>query len=272
MSDSLYTPFEIHSLAWFREQNFCQASQINRPGFYEIIWIKRGSGTLTVDMDDYILCNDTLYCLAPGHLRYLQSDDHSLDGYYISLSVEFVYMVEAGANTIFSFALIQPLVIKMDEEKEYTEQILLRMRKELSHVSSLQRELLRGLFSIFLLYLSRNITRVIVSGKEAQLFREFILLLRDNLVKLKMVADYACVLCVTPQYLNRLVKKVSGLTASQYIQQAIILEAKRRTVNSNSSMKEIAYNLGFNDTTHFSKFFKNYTGMSFSTFKQEVIG
>jgi AraC family transcriptional activator of pobA len=258
---------KVHSLEWFRSQ----PSRINNPGFYEIIWIKTGTGILTVDLDDYLLSTDTIYCLAPGRLSHLQSEDHTLQGYYISLSAEFVYIAEVETNTIFSSSFIQPLIIQMEEEKEYAEQVLQRIQKELSNDSSGQKELLKGLLRIFLLYIARNITAIEVSGKEADLFRQFMLLLRNNIVTLKMVADYAGVLCITPQYLNRLVKRVTGLTASQYIQQTIILEAKRRAVNSNSSMKEIAYNLGFTDTTHFSKFFKNCTGVSFSTFKQEAV-
>ena len=78
------------------------------------------------------------------------------------------------------------------------------------------------------------------------------------------------VICVSPpNYLNRTVKKMTGLTASYHIQQQIILEAKRQAIHSNVSMKEIAYFLGFDNLAHFSKFFKNNSGMSFSTFKKE---
>ena len=95
-------------------------------------------------------------------------------------------------------------------------------------------------------------------------------LLRDHSSK-KMVCDYANELNVSPNYLNRTVKKVSGNTASHHIQQQIILEAKRHAMYSGISMKEIAYQLGFDNIAHFSKFFKSKSGMNFTNFKKEQI-
>ena len=86
-----------------------------------------------------------------------------------------------------------------------------------------------------------------------------------------MVSDYAGQLCVTPNYLNRTVKKVTGFTASHHIQQQIILEAKRKAIYSSVSMKEVAYYLGFDNLAHFSKFFKNNCGMNFTDFKKSAL-
>ena len=94
-------------------------------------------------------------------------------------------------------------------------------------------------------------------------------LLQEQFTSKKMVCDYASELMVTPNYLNRAIKRVSGFTASYHIQQQIILEAKRHALYSGTSMKEIAYLLGFENLAHFSKFFKSKSGMNFSNFKKE---
>lgn len=100
--------------------------------------------------------------------------------------------------------------------------------------------------------------------------RKFLSLLEKNYTQKRMVTDYAEELVVTPSYLNEVVKKISGFPASHHIQQRIVLEAKRQAAFSNVTMKEIAYNLGFDDTAHFSKFFKNASGMSFTDFKKSL--
>ena len=84
-----------------------------------------------------------------------------------------------------------------------------------------------------------------------------------------MVADYACQLFITPNYLNEIVKKTTDYSAGYHIRQRIALEAKRQAMYSPLSIKEVAYYLGFTDTAHFSKFFKNTTGKNFSDFKKE---
>jgi AraC-like DNA-binding protein len=85
-----------------------------------------------------------------------------------------------------------------------------------------------------------------------------------------MVADYAAGFAVTPNYLNEIIKKSSGIPASEHIKQRVVLEAKRLAAYSDASMKEIAYSLGFDDVAHFSKYFKNVTGINFSDFKKNA--
>jgi AraC family transcriptional activator of pobA len=88
----------------------------------------------------------------------------------------------------------------------------------------------------------------------------------------KMVSAYARDLHVTANYLNETVKKASGSPASYHIQQRIILEAKRKARHVRTSMKEIAYGLGFADLAHFSKYFKRASGINFTDFKKELSG
>ena len=85
----------------------------------------------------------------------------------------------------------------------------------------------------------------------------------------KMVADYAAELFITPNYLNGIIKKMTGFSAGYHIRQRVVLEAKRLGRYSDAGMKEIAYSLGFEDSSHFSKFFKAVAGMNFSDFKKE---
>jgi AraC family transcriptional activator of pobA len=110
----------------------------------------------------------------------------------------------------------------------------------------------------------------VLQSREAEMVRKFMNLLKRNFVKQKLVIEYAGQLCVTPNYLNRVVKKVTGLTASHHIQQQIIMEAKRQAMYSQVSMKEIAYGLGFDNLAHFSKYFKTNSGINFTDFKRQA--
>ncbi len=114
-----------------------------------------------------------------------------------------------------------------------------------------------------------NIT---MPSNEMELVQKFRGLVQNNFTTMKLVTDYANVLCLTPANLNRIIKKVTGFTASYHIQQQIILEAKKKAIYSNGSMKEIAYLLGFDDLAYFSKFFKKNSGMNFTNFKRGLSG
>jgi AraC-like DNA-binding protein len=106
--------------------------------------------------------------------------------------------------------------------------------------------------------------------REREILINFLSLVKRHFATKKMVVEYASELFISPNYLNQVVKKLTGITASQHIQQYVIMEAKRQLLSSPYKMKEIAYSLGFEDCAYFSKYFKNKCGMSFSRFKKEL--
>ncbi|WP_173003125.1 AraC family transcriptional regulator [Chitinophaga sp. SYP-B3965] len=265
MGTSTNSQFEIHTLEWFSKNQ--PAAKLSA---YEILWVKRGTGILQVNLQESEIRDQTIYCLRPGQLRKLNTMGR-MEGYYLSLSADFLYLAE----TTLSFSLLsdqnQPLQIAIDEETQNeVEEILIKMRKEFVNYFSFRLEILQGLFKIFLLYTSRKFPYTITFTKDAELLRRFMQLLHEHFITKKMVTDYADALNVTPSYLNQVVKKISGYTASYHIQQYLVTEAKKQAIYSNRSMKEIAYALGFNDMAHFSKFFKNNSGVNFTNFKKGI--
>ena len=73
---------------------------------------------------------------------------------------------------------------------------------------------------------------------------------------------------ITPKHLSQTVKNLSGKTAKELIQDRVVLEAKRLLLHTPLSIKEIAYQLGFEEPLHFSAFFKNRAGVSPTFFKE----
>jgi YesN/AraC family two-component response regulator len=145
------------------------------------------------------------------------------------------------------------------------------MMKEYSRHNLYRAEILKRYFKIFLIYLSRQLESMEQAPKQSRntsILQNFISLLDKNFREYKMVADYADRLSVTPNYLNEVVKKLTGQSAGHHIRQRVAAEAKKQAIHPDNCMKKIAYDLGFCDMAHFSKFFKNATGISFSDFKK----
>lgn len=88
-----------------------------------------------------------------------------------------------------------------------------------------------------------------------------------NFKELKQVKGYAAMLNITPLYLNEIVKEITGFPASYWITQEIVLESKRLLHYTPLDIKQIAYELGYEDHTYFSRFFKKNTGMTASVFR-----
>ncbi|MDE5637553.1 MAG: helix-turn-helix transcriptional regulator, partial [Alistipes sp.] len=70
----------------------------------------------------------------------------------------------------------------------------------------------------------------------------------------------AAELCLSPNYFGDLVKRETGRTAQEYIQQRLIGAAKERILDPTKSISEVAYSLGFQYPQHFSRLFKRIVG------------
>ncbi|GAO44694.1 helix-turn-helix domain-containing protein [Flavihumibacter petaseus] len=244
---------------------------------YEIIWLSQGAGHLTVNRNRNVLGNGLVYVVSPGQLRMIDLYAGST-GYHLSVSPQLFHA--ADSKLVFVSMLEQcsrlgnamTMQAGADNDKEI-EELLLKIEQETKTVHHLQLEMLQAFFRTLVLYLSR----LTVVGRDwhnttndQRIVRSFIQLVNNHYIRKKMVAEYAQELCVTRSYLNKIVKKVSGSTASEIIQQRIIQEAKKEAIRSGSSLKQIAYSLGFDDCAHFSKFFKSNCGMSFTDYKKEL--
>ena len=98
-------------------------------------------------------------------------------------------------------------------------------------------------------------------------FQRFISLVEESYMEHKNLDFYAAELQVTKRKLNESIKHITGQTAANYIIDRILLEAKRELCFSEKSIKEIAFQLGYDNQYYFSRLFKNRTGKSPEQFR-----
>ena len=203
--------------------------------------------------------------------------EKEVEGYIISFSESFFWTVEYEDNILYRTALNQSIpkcaCVNMQEGFiSDMKEILAKMIKELENDCLFKIEMLKRYLKIFYLYVVRqheDSFEEITHTSNIEMTQKFKALLDKNFIEKKLVSEYADMLFVTPNYLNTVIKKITGYSARQHIKQRVVLEAKRKATYSNLCMKEIAYYLGFIDISHFSKYFKNATGSNFSDFKKE---
>lgn len=106
--------------------------------------------------------------------------------------------------------------------------------------------------------------------REEILFKEFIRLVSEHHRKERRVDFYAEQLFLSPKHFSTVIKKVSGKTAGQWIDEYVILEAKTLLKYSAMSIQEVAYYMNFPNPSFFGKYFKQHTGMSPSEYKAQM--
>lgn len=107
------------------------------------------------------------------------------------------------------------------------------------------------------------------SERKNEVFREFMKMLPVHISREHSVGFYASKLCITPQYLNRIVKSYSGKTVSDWIDFHLMGEIIKRLENTTDPMQRIASDLGFADQATFTKFFKRATGVSPTSYRRK---
>lgn len=236
--------------------------------FYMILIIEQGSGTHTIDFKEHKVSEKMVFFLAPGQAHQWDLAENT-SGYQLMFSQKFL---TAGSQRLPFFNLSAYPVLTLDYNQYQTlilefEQIL----REMSTPAQFQTELLQTRLQLVLILLKRwysHSFNLQDTTTDNRLINNFLALLEQHYMTHSEVSFYADELHITPNYLNQICRKKSGITTGDYIRERILLEAKRLLTLTKLDIKEIAYALGFNDTSYFSRFFRKNTGASPQEFRK----
>ena len=264
---------EIHDLQTFICKTFLEKKFPVYFNTFLVIWLQEGEGVLQIDNKKNVVKNDTVYFISWGQAYFFEGFD-CMKGYALLFTLEFLGPLKNSSALLLNSGLFNnnsiASVSLCAETKIEMEQLICSMLREKMSAQELTAEILRSYLKLLLLRLA-CIKNIAVPGHskimgDTSLVSQFLEMVQLHFIPMKKVADYAKKLSVTPNQLNKRVKDVTAFSASHHIQQTIISEAKRQA--SQMSLKEISYMLGFDDLSHFSKFFRNSTGTNFSDFKR----
>lgn len=109
-----------------------------------------------------------------------------------------------------------------------------------------------------------------ITSASATTTEQFKRLLTTHVREKHRVTEYADMLSITPNHLNKCVKQITHRTAHQWIDEMILLESKVLLSQSSLSIAEISYQLGMNDQSYFGRFFKKNTGVTPSQYRKLI--
>ncbi|NIJ45633.1 AraC-like DNA-binding protein [Wenyingzhuangia heitensis] len=130
-------------------------------------------------------------------------------------------------------------------------------------------DLTSSLLSIYLLKLlvkNKDVNPILLD-KNQEVFNKFRALVEKNYTQTRDAKKYASDLHISYKHLNTICKAITKNTAKAFIDNFVILEGKRYLVASTDTVKEISYQLGFDEPTNFQKFFKKHTQLTAKEFR-----
>lgn len=155
--------------------------------------------------------------------------------------------------------MIEPLFISILNES--LSNALLKKQKLVNLIDLIYIELSR-------LVLKGNFEDLINSKNIMMKLHKFEQLIKEKYKRQKSAIAYAETMNISVKHLNRICKETIGKTTTDFILERVILEAKRQILYSENNLTEIAWDLGYDDYSYFSKLFKQKSGMSPSQFQK----
>lgn len=244
-------------------------------GYYTFIWTADKAITIQVDSISKVLEPNSITALTP--LQIFKLDKENAATVY-QFNKEFYCIWEhdkevSCTGILFFGNQVIPSVVLKDTEKKKFETLHQILVDEITTKDTIQAEMLRVLMKRFIIKTTQLIKAEqpddIAKTSKMELLREFNMLVEQHYKEEHQVNAYA-------EMMNKSAKTLSNSFAAynksplNIIHDRIILEAKRQLYYSEISSKEIAFNLGFDDPSHFSRLFKKHTGESPTTFKSKV--
>jgi AraC family transcriptional activator of pobA len=272
-------PFVIKTMEEVDKQLGGIADNPHRHNYYTVIWSFTATGKHIIDFKEYPIKPHQIFFVNPSQVHQIISNPNPT-GYVILFSPEFLERNSIRSDFISNLKLFQlrdesaalPINLKMREKlKIFADQML----EAFNSNADLSMDIIGAYLKLFLIEcnghcsLTKNTnTQSVEVGKT--LVKKFKEIVEKNFTKWHQVKKYADALNVTPNYLNEVIKTAINVSAKEFIQNRIVVEAKRMIVFTNKSSKEIGYEMGFEDPSHFSKFFKSQSGQTLQEFKKAL--
>lgn len=254
----------------------CQELHDLVEGSLTLIWIKSEGTTLLIDGENYSFSKNQIVCLTEFHKVIYKC---ITDIYVVKFNRAFYCILhndsEVGCKGLLFFGASKLPIISIPTEDLNKFEILWNMFSiEMNSRDEMQIEMLQMMLKRLLILATRlhkeQNQLENVKSKSLDFIREFNLLVEMHFRQKHLVKQYAELLHKSPKTLSHVFAKMFQKSPLQFIHDRISLEAKRLLIYSDKPIKEIAYELGFEDVQTFSRFFKTKEGFSPSEFKEKT--
>ena len=242
-------------------------TNLHRVEFYIIILIEKGQGFHTIDFTDFKCSKGTLLTIRKDQIhKFFKSD--SLKGVLLLFTDEFLvsYLEELEAQKtmlLFNELLGVPKLQLNDAAFKNIYQSIKRIENEYFKINDNHSlGIIRSELHILITKLFRIKAQIEKINFEKRYLKEFVVfqeLVERNVVKTTRVQDFARMLGLSTKTLNTITKSIVHKSAKEFVDEICTKQIKRLLINTELSIKEIAYQSGFEETTNFYKYFKRQT-------------
>lgn len=269
---------ESSNLMVYDSKDDIKKTSHNRPfrsEHFSVILVTKGMFNLNLNMLEYEASENSLFVIPPSLIRQIVFEDNA-EFYAVLFSKEYLFSRGFYQNHLalfppFNDSFQAHLFLESKNTKLLSQMIgLLKETSKESVKTTTTFNIPDLLFQALLLQLGeyyKNSMQKVKSAGENHLLSRFLPLLAKNFKEHRSVKFYSEKLSVNAKYLTQVLTKNYGKSAKEYIIEMVIMESKILLDRSNSSVGQISDQLNFANQFHFSQFFKKYTGLTPSDYR-----
>lgn len=245
--------------------------ELHRHDFFFIIALKKGGGKHEIDFTTYDVFDHSVFFMRPGQVHQLQLKADST-GYIVEFNTEFYHPKDKVSTQRLRKASNKNYCKLEINRFEKLHGILTYIFQEYNGKEEGFQDVIKANLDIFFIEFVRqsphpNGPSTNVNPYTQERLEEFLALLEMHITNCKQVSQYTDLMNLSSYQLNEITKATLGKTASELINEHIILEAKRNLLATPNQIKDIADQLGYEDVSYFIRFFRKQTGYSPEAFR-----
>ncbi|TDO82820.1 AraC-like DNA-binding protein [Flavobacterium chryseum] len=255
-----------------REVEEHDISKPHRDNHCQLMFASNGTFKLNIDFENVEFSGPALLCVFPEQVHHI-IDVKDPKGWMISFdpslfSKEIVQLLESKIENPFLLQqesnFCQQLVILMNLIEK------VQLENTNNYIQKSIHSLLNGLLSLIAGELFSNASVDKEKENRSIIIKEtFIKLTKEHFKTWKQPSQYASALSISVAHLNDTVKSLTGSSVSIHIQEASIMEAKRLLYFTDKNVREIAYEVGYDEPVYFGKLFKKVTNLTPLEFRKK---
>ena len=292
----LVNPKSKHlAFKWSSFEDGAVFGEVNRFNYFSVILVLEGRGKVCADVSVFPFVANSLLCFSLYQPFKIECDG-AFKGVMINFHPEFFclhkHRHEVSCNGILFNNIYESPVLGLSDAEAGSLLLLFRgIEEEMRRPGVAQMEALLSYLKLLLINASRmkmerradasgshasgsHASGVDVSSgvvmKEPEVLGRLKAAIEEHFVSLHSPGDYAGLLNISTAGLNKVVKGSLNKTLSQLIAERIIVEGKRQLYLTSTPVKQIAFELGYDDEFYFSRFFKGHVGVSPQLFRDTV--
>ena len=266
-----------------RKENACRNYlSPNRRDFYKILFVTAGEGNFTIGVNSYHITRPTILFIHPNEIISWKNLSKESGGHFCLFKKRYFDMHPVFKGAINKYKMFsepeKSVILLKDDSVNAIDGLFLKMHLEDKTDSFWSEDMLQAYLQLIVIESAKSTEYSQpekINEDYKHIYNFFALLESESAeinfntpIRIRTVKEFANQLNLHPNYLNSILKKYTGQNASMHLKSKLLDESKALLLQTDWSLQEIGYAVGFADQPNFSQFFKKNVGITPNEFRK----